>query len=479
MTAKTEKTIDVAFPDLAGANILLIDDEPDIHTIVSTIIDNTGSQLWCAKSLHEAKAASKKTSFDVALVDMVLPDTNGSALIEYLKNAHPDTSLIVITGHADHDMAYTLENAGVRSVLTKPFSASQLRFTLCKEMARRKLLAKEGVLHPQDADISGVGLIGNSAYIKTLRDKIHVFSRGNMPVLIQGPTGTGKEILARAIHRLSNRGEYPMITVNSSAIPEHLEESEFFGHARGAFTGAHEQKAGIIECANGSSLFLDEVGELSLRMQAKLLRALDGNGYTRVGESTPRTADFRLISATNRPLLDMIKEGSFRQDLYFRLKSGAIETQPLSGYKEDIPLLVRHFLYELGLSQKKNFIITSDALDALTRYQWPGNVRELKNVVESLCAINCKSRTITSESIEWLISGIQKETTPLPAPFSEAKTEFEKKFYISLLAKHGGNITSSAKEAGVDRPNFSKKLKAIGIDAGEYKVKKNKDASKN
>jgi DNA-binding NtrC family response regulator len=472
MPVQTKNQDKADFPDLAGASILLVDDEPDIHSIVADIIRDTGARLECVKCLKEAKTIARKKEFDVALVDMVLPDAQGTELIDHFKQSHPGTSIIVITGHADHDMAYSLETAGVQTVLTKPFSASQLRFTLCKEMARRKLLEKEGVLHPLEADESGVGLIGNSAYIKTLRDKIHVFSRGAMPVLIQGPTGTGKEIIARAIHRLSGRGERPMIIVNSSAIPEHLEESEFFGHAKGAFTGAHEEKEGIIECASGSSLFLDEVGELSLRMQAKLLRVLDGHEYSRVGDSKPRRADFRLISATNRPLLDMIHEGTFRQDLYFRLKAGTIETQPLCAHSEDIPLLVRHFLYEFGVAQNKHFIITGDALDALVGYEWPGNIRELKNVVESLCAINSKSRTITAESIEWVISGIRKGQKHSPAPFHAAKVEFEKKFYTGLLAKHNGNITLSAKEAGVDRPNFSKKIKALGIKAAEYKVKK-------
>jgi DNA-binding NtrC family response regulator len=461
------------FPDLAGANILLVDDEPDMHAIVSEIILNTHAKLECVDCIEAAKRIARKIRFDVALVDMILPDANGIDLVHHFRQLHPETSIIVITGHADHDMAYSLEDAGVRSVLTKPFSASQLRFTLCKELARRKLLEKEGAVHGQHADAGNEGLVGNSAYIKNLRNKIKVFALGAMPVLIQGPTGTGKEIVAAAIHRISSRNKRPMITVNSSAIPEHLEESEFFGHARGAFTGANEEKDGIIACADGSSLFLDEVGELSLRMQAKLLRVLDGHGYTRVGESKPRSADFRLISATNRPLLAMIKDGTFREDLYFRLKSGTIETLPLFSHKEDIPLLVRHFLFELGASQKKNFIITGEALEALTGYEWPGNIRELKNVVESLCAINNKSCTITAESIEWVISGIKKGPPALPpAPFSEAKTEFEKKFYTNLLVKHNGNITASAKEAGVDRPNFSKKLKTLGIKAADFKEKK-------
>jgi DNA-binding NtrC family response regulator len=472
MTTPTTTPAQNEFPDLAGAKVLLVDDEQDIHDIVQAIVGSTGCHLDCAHSLDAAKLSLKKKTFDVALVDMVLPGESGLDLIHHFHESHPSTSIIVITGYADHDMAWSLENAGVHSVLTKPFSAAQLRFSLCKEVARRKLLQKEGALHPAEADSGGVGLVGNSDYIKTLKEKIRVFAAGGMPVLIQGPTGTGKEIIARAIHGLSSRAGTTMITVNSSAIPEHLEESEFFGHAKGAFTGAYEQKDGIIECANGSSLFLDEVGELSLRMQAKLLRVLDGHEYTRVGESKPRKADFRLISATNRPLLDMIREGAFRQDLYFRLKSGAIDTQPLTAHTQDIPLLVRHFLFEMGRAQKKNFVITARALDALTAYEWPGNVRELKNVVESLCAINGTTRTITAESIEWVISGINTESTPTPPPFSEAKVEFEKKFYTGLLAKHGGNITASAKEAGIDRPNFSKKLKSMGVKAGEYKAGK-------
>ncbi len=472
MAALPEKPASRDFPDLEGASILLIDDEPDIHDIVGAIIGSTGSTLHSAKTIHEAKTAARKKTFDVALVDMILPESSGMDLIHHFKKDHPHISLIAITGHADRDMAYSLEKAGVQVVLTKPFSAAQLRFTLCKEMARRKLLDKEGALLPKEADDRGVGLVGNSAYIKSLREKIRLFSGGDMPVLIQGPTGTGKEIVARAIHSLSRRGDKPLMIVNSSAIPEHLEESEFFGHARGAFTGAHEEKNGIIGCAHGSSLFLDEVGELSLRMQAKLLRVLDGHEYTRVGESTPRKADIRLISATNRPLLDMIKDGRFRQDLYFRLKSGTVETRLLTSHRDDIPLLVRHFLYEIGAAQKKDFIITGDALDALVQYDWPGNVRELRNVVESLCAVNGESRTITAESIGWVIAEVDAKP-PEPRPqFSEAKLTFEKQFYTGLLAKHCGNITAGAKEAGIDRPNFSKKLKALGINAGEYKIKK-------
>ncbi len=460
-----------SFPDLTDANLLLVDDDPDMHEIVGSIAEAAGSRLTCAGSAGEARIAGERGSFDIALVDMMLPDGEGIEVIRRLRTAHPDISPIVITGYADHQMAYALENAGIRTVLTKPFSASQLRFTLCKEMARRKLLEREGALTPRRAAENGTGLVGNSEYVRHLRDKISVFAAADIPVLIEGPTGTGKEIIASAIHRGSSRSGNPMIVVNSSAIPEHLEESEFFGHAKGAFTGAYEEKAGIIECSNGSSLFLDEAGELSLRMQAKLLRVLDGHGYARVGDTTPRESDFRLISATNRPLLDMIREGSFRQDLYFRLKAGYIRTEPLTSHREDIPLLVRHFLFDAGQRKKKDFIITGVALHALMDYEWPGNIRELKNVLESLCTLNARTGTIGVESISWVIAGFRDDSEDECAPFSQAKLEFEKNFHIGLLVRHHGNISASAAEAGIDRPNFSRRLKALGIRASDYKSK--------
>lgn len=458
-----------SYSDLSGARIVLIDDEPDMHGIIGALTESTGSHLTGAETLEAAKKILCKETFDIAVVDMVLPDARGLDIIKYIREEYSDMSIVVVTGHADQKMAYQLECAGVQNVLTKPFSGTQFKFTLCKEMARRNLLSREGILYP-DASEGELGLIGSSEYMQALRNKIRMFSQGNLPVLISGPTGTGKEIIASAIHSLSARSAKSMMIVNSAAIPEHLEESEFFGHAKGAFTGAHEEKCGIIECASGSSLFLDEVGELSLRMQAKLLRVLDGYGYLRVGESSVRPTNFRCISATNRLLPEMIKEGMFREDLYFRLKSGCIETLPLAAHKEDIPALVKHFLYEAGKRDNVGYIITGKALGVLLAYDWPGNIRELKNVIESLCVINRKSRTIVAESIEWAVSGVKQEASLSGGSFQDAKNDFEKKYYRSLLVKHNGNISACAAEAGIDRPNFSRKLKSIGIDASKYKI---------
>jgi len=467
MVAEETDTITELYSDLHGARLLLVDDEIDMHYIVGSIAEDTGLSIECVASRGEMERVTSQREFDIALVDMVLPDAGGVEIISYLRNRFPLLPLVVITGHADQDMVYQLECAGILHVLIKPFTASQLRFTLCKELVRCKTLASEGVLMPAPADVC-LGLVGNSDYIKTLREKIELFAHSDLPVLVQGPTGTGKEIIAGAIHRTSARGIKTMMTINSAAIPEHLEEAEFFGHTRGAFTGAQEDKYGIIECANGSTLFLDEVGELSLRMQAKLLRVLDGYGYMRVGDSKERHSDFRLISATNRPLVDMIQHGLFREDLYFRIKSGVVETLPLVKHREDIPLLVRNYLYEVGHRKKTEFMITGKAMGQLLAYHWPGNIRELKNVVESLCVINRKTRTITAESIGWAITGMTQDAID-DTGFSSAKAEFEKKYYISLLTRHNGNISASAQEAHIDRPNFSKKLRAMGIIAAEYR----------
>jgi len=474
MTLNAEMTMTDTehYPDLAGIRLLLVDDEVAIHDVVDGIAEQDGFTIEHAFSFKEMERKITDTTFDIALVDMVLPDAGGLDIIRYLRKRVSSLPVIVITGHADQEMAYKLECAGVLQVLTKPFSQAQLRFTLCKELVRCRTVAAEGVLTPLDG-ATETGLIGTSDYMKALREKIAVFSQSDLPVLVQGPTGTGKEIIAGAIHRMSARNSRTMMIINSAAIPEHLEESEFFGHARGAFTGAQEDKHGIVECAEGSTLFLDEVGELSLRMQAKLLRVLDGYGYMRVGETRIRTTDFRLISATNRLLAGMIGDGRFREDLYFRLKSGIIETMPLAAHREDIPQLVRHFLYESGMLRKTEYVITGKAMGLLLGYHWPGNIRELRNVVESLCVINRRTGTVTAESIGWAISGIGTgETGEGDKGFSAAKTEFEKKYYISLLARHNGNITACAHEAHVDRPNFSRKLRALGINAADYRVRR-------
>jgi DNA-binding NtrC family response regulator len=377
---------------------------------------------------------------------------------------------VLISGYATDETAFSMEEIGVQSLLTKPFTVTQLKFTLFRELMRLKEPGIRSLCDEPAAEGCLGGLKGSSAYIRDLHHKIRQISRGDIPVLIQGPTGTGKEIIARAIHGCSGRKDKPIIIVNSSAIPEHLEESEFFGHAKGAFTGAFEPKDGILRCAHGATLFLDEVGELSLRMQAKLLRVLDGHEFCRIGETVPQRSDFRLISATNRPLQDMVRDGSFRQDLFFRLKACMIQTESLATHREDIPCLVQHFLSRCQAKEQRPFSITAQAVELLVNYEWPGNVRELKNTIESLCTIAGKAGTITLESIEWLLNGVQRQSPSSVVPFAQAKIDFERNYYRSLLERFHGNISVAARVSGIERAYFSKRVKALGLEAGEFRA---------
>jgi DNA-binding NtrC family response regulator len=458
-----------AYAELQGARILVVDDTESIRETVDSALSSCGSQCVCASSIAEALNILARQQFTAAVVDMVLPDGSGMQVIEECEKIGA-LPVVVITGHGDRDMALTLENAGIGTVITKPFTRSQLRFTLCKEIIRHTEAVRTLQWREEDAS-AGLGdeLIGASPYMQSLKKKIAVLAQTDVPILIQGPTGTGKEIVARAIHNASGRRNNVMIVINSSAIPEHLEESEFFGHAKGAFTGALKEKDGILKCADRSTLFLDEVAEFSLRLQAKLLRALDGHEFCRVGETKPRSSDFRLISATNRPIREMVHTGTFREDLYYRLSAALMETKPLADHREDIPPLARHFIAEFGKRHKKHFSIKQDALQLLFEQEWPGNIRELKNAVTLLCTTAMKTRAITRNTVFHAFPCLLKPDGR-PMTFAYMKNDFEKGYYERLLGKHDGNISKAAKEAGLLRPNLSKKLRELGIRASEYKA---------
>jgi DNA-binding NtrC family response regulator len=453
---------DEKFSELAEARVLLVDDDETTTELISSMLCDNVASLAIKGTCADAVAAAREGAHNVALVDVNLPDGNGFEVISQFKSEKIPLSVIMITGLVDADMAHRLEQMGVQTLLTKPFSQTQLKFSICRELARKRQRGKErAVLICGDAP--GYDLAGVSAYVRELRRKIEDFAASDVPLLVMGPTGTGKEIIARAVHSRSVRAKKPMITVNSSAIPEHLEESEFFGYAKGAFTGASQAKEGILKCADGSTLFLDEVGDLSLRMQAKLLRVLDGHEFMRLGDTAPQRSDFRLVSATNRPLPDMIRAGLFREDLYFRLRAAAIVTQPLSRHKEDIPALINHFLLQQRQETGRDFSISIEALDVITHYAWPGNIRELKNVIETLCSVNRDSDVISRDSVLWALSEAAGGDAAPVVPFSAAKMDFERDYYRNLLLKYTGNISMASRAAGIERAYFSKRIRALGL----------------
>ena len=463
-------------PDLSTARILVVDDECTMSDLIADMLSGRVGELRIARSCSEARACASQQAFDIALIDVHLPDGNGFDLIRQLKEEKSVFSFIVITGHASTEEIQRLERMGIRTLLTKPFTAAQLRFCICQELARKKSVREP--VGDTNRERLAHELVGISFYTKELRRKIEDFAVGETPILIYGPTGTGKEIIAQAIHRCSGRSAKPMMTVNSSAIPEHLEESEFFGHAKGAFTGASQAKDGILRCADGSTLFLDEVGELSLRMQAKLLRVLDGHEFFRIGETVPQRSDFRLVSATNRPLQEMIKCGSFREDLYFRLRAAAIVTQPLVKHKEDIPALIKHFLTRAREEKDRDFEMSVDALEVITHYTWPGNIRELKNTIQALCSLAQDSSVITRESVLWVISESARGDSTSVIPFSTAKIDFERDYYRTLLITFGGNISKAARAAGIERAYFSKRIRALDLAKEKFGAPSGEDEQK-
>lgn len=452
---------------LANARVLIVDDDMLTGELVSVTLADRGAVVKHVTSIKEYCAVLGTFKPEVVLVDINLPDGDGREMVARTRDRYGAVATIFITGYPRTELAHWLEENDFPVLLTKPFSKEQLIFTVSRELARikRKLASAATAAMPDE-----MGLVGRSDYLKKVRDTISLCSSGIMPVLIQGPTGTGKEIIARSIHSRSRRVGKPMIIVNSSAIPEHLEESEFFGHARGAFTGANETKMGLIESACGSTLFLDEVGELSLRIQAKLLRVLDGHDFCRIGETTPVRSSFRLISATNRALPEMIETGAFRQDLYFRLRASFIETIPLSRHAEDIPVLIDHWLRMFSKRDGNDYRLSGPAIAILCSYSWPGNVRELRNAIDSLCAMASESGCISTESVSSLIASLSGKTACRKMPFASAKIEFERSYYRELLTRHGGNITSAASEASLERAYLSKRVKLLGLNIDEFRA---------
>ncbi len=324
-------------------------------------------------------------------------------------------------------------------------------------------------------DTDDLDLVGISDYVTALRRQIRTLGPGEFPVLIQGESGTGKELVAKAIHACSMRAAARMVTVNCPAVPRNLEESEFFGHVKGAFTGAERAKEGLVSMADGSTLFLDEVGETSADVQAKLLRVLDKGELTPVGATDPEHVNIRVVSATNRDLEQMVKEGGFRGDLYSRLKGVMLTTRPLREHAEDVPPLVHHFLAQP--EGRQGVRIGEQALGVLMAYQWPGNVRELCYTVEVLRVTAGLNGTVDERAVRELLS-FNEEPVAVPGAarsYARAKEHalgvFDRDYFVRLLREHHGNVSHAAAAAGMHRPNLLRKLRSLGLNAGDYRGK--------
>ncbi|HEY3055499.1 MAG TPA: sigma-54 dependent transcriptional regulator [Thermoanaerobaculia bacterium] len=442
------------------AKILIVDDEQSIRTTLSNILEDEGHRSTACDSGEEGIAAFAREEFDLVILDLWLPGVDGLTVLERIRNAG-GPPVIVISGHANVDTAVRATRLGAYDFLEKPLSLERVLLTVNHALSDRKLRDEVRDLRRSLAleDL----LIGESEPMKKLASQIRSAAPSNSRVLITGENGSGKEIVARTLHRQSLRGDQPFVDVNCAAIPEELIESELFGHRKGAFTGAIEDRKGKFELADGGTLFLDEVGDMSLKTQAKVLRVLQEQTFQRVGAQQSIQVDVRVIAATNKNLESEIGAGSFRSDLYYRLNVIPIDVPPLRVRGNDVVLLAEHFLRRFAAetrAPKKR--LSAGAATKLKSYHWPGNVRELRNVIERL-AILLPHDTIAAEDVHLGPPADRAAPIAPNLPLKEARDEFEKQYILSRLREFAGNVSRTADALGVERSNLYRKLHAYGI----------------
>src|SRR2546430_5542418 len=441
------------------AKILIVDDEQSIRSTLAKILEDEGHRAALADSGEEALAQFARDEFDLVILDLWLPGIDGMTVLERLRSSGAPP-VIVISGHGNIDTAVRASRLGAYDFLEKPLSLERVILTINHALSDRKLRDQVRDLR---REVFEELLVGESDAMRALEQHVRTAAPSNSRVLITGENGSGKEIVARTLHRLSHRADQAFVDVNCAAIPEELIESELFGHRKGAFTGAIDERKGKFELADGGTLFLDEVGDMSVRTQAKVLRVLQEQTFQKVGGQQPITVDVRVIAATNKDLEAEIARGTFRDDLFYRLNVIPIAVPPLRSRGNDIILLAEHFLRrfaaETGTPRKR---LSSGAASKLKAYHWPGNVRELRNVIERL-AILLRGDTIDAEDIQL--------GTRVPAPaeiatgltLQEARDAFEKQYILSRLKEFAGNVSRTADALGVERSNLYRKLHAYGI----------------
>jgi two-component system nitrogen regulation response regulator NtrX len=447
-------------------SLLIVDDEPSILQSLGGLLSDEGFEVNTAANGYEALKIIDSESPDLVLLDIWMPGIDGIETLKEIKKDNPNIQVIIITGHGTIETAVSATKLGAFDLIEKPLSIDKVIVAINNALNFRRLEEENKYLRKKTIEKNSIN--GNSPNTLKLKNNIAKAAPTDTWILIIGENGTGKELVARTIHHLSPRADQPLIDVSCAAIPEDLIESELFGHEKGAFSGATTKKIGKFELANNGTIFLDEIGDMSLKTQAKILRVLQEQKIQRVGGSRAITVDVRVIAASNKNLEDEIEKGQFREDLYYRLNVFPIEVPPLRKRIDDIPVLVETFLEDFAvMNRSKRKEITPSALNILRKYSWPGNVRELKNLVERL-AIMVETDSIDDKDIP---DGYYPDACPTAESnqwqffqyddFKEAKLAFEKEFIQSKLAQHHNNITKTAEAIGVGRSFLHKKLKSF------------------
>jgi len=450
-------------------SILIVDDEPGVRSSISGVLRDEGFDVETAESGEECLEKANGAAFDVIVLDIWLPGLDGLTTLQRLRERQIDAQVVIISGHGNIESAVRAIKMGAFDFIEKPLSLEKTVLVVRNALRQRDLEAENRVLRAKVDRQQQHTMVGESPAMAHLREQVALAAPTNGRVLILGDNGTGKELVARTIHYTSRRKSGPFVEVNCAAIPEELIESELFGHVRGAFTGAVADKPGRFEQASGGTIFLDEIADMSLKTQAKVLRVLQEQVMERVGGTQRIKVDVRVLAATNKDLTGEIRAGRFREDLYFRLNVIPIFVPALRDRQQDIPLLAEHFMAllaaEYGRRPKR---LAPEAAARLQQYGWPGNVRELRNVIERLI-IMVGGDTITAQDLGFL-GRDGAEGVPEPAarpgplrPLSEARDEFEKEYILQTLAAQQGNMSRTAEVLGVERSNLYKKLRAFGV----------------
>jgi len=439
--------------------ILLVDDDQTFSYVMKKEIGRMGHEITLAHDGKEALKKFQEGNFDLVLLDQKLPGQDGKHILAEMKRLDPLVEIIILTGYGTIEDAVEAMKLGAYHYLTKPCKLSELEIVLRKAYEKRSLREENQTLrYTLESKGKDQEIIGQSPAIKAVLEKIEKIAPVDLPVLVEGESGTGKELVVRAIHQKSLRANNLLLTVNCGAFQENLLESELFGHQRGAFTGALENKKGLFEMAHKGTLFLDEIGEMSPAMQAKLLRVLQFGEIRRLGDTRTLKVDVRIIAATNRNLAEEVKAGRFRQDLYYRLNVLNITLPPLRTIREDIPLLIRHFLRNSRVSgNKKVKDISQEAIEYLQNYSWPGNIRELQNTIERLIILS-KGDTITLQDVldNIPLGGTNVADREEEPPLS--LKELERNQILRVLAKNQGNKTKTARDLGITLKTLYNKL---------------------
>ena len=443
-------------------SILIVDDERGIRETLSAVLRDEGFTTDAVATGEECLKAIGRRAYGCVLLDVWLPGISGLETLQQMRDSNCEAAVVIISGHGNVETAVRATKLGAFDFIEKPLSIEKTMLTVRNALRQRRL---EFVNEELTAELKQeCAMIGESVAMRALRKQIAVVAPTDGRVLISGESGAGKELVARAIHAQSRRAGAPFVEVNSAAIPEELIESELFGHVKGAFTGATAAKKGKFELADGATLFLDEVSDMSANVQAKVLRVLEEQRFEPVGSNTPVNVDVRVIAATNKRLDEEIEKGAFRSDLYFRLNVIPFEVPPLRERVEDIPLLVEHFNQHFALAyarSPKRF--ETKAIEAMQSYSWPGNVRELRNTVERVVIMHGKDRVGVKDLPAFVDAEPPASSYRFPS-FKEASDAYHREFIQRKLDEAEGNVSRAAELMGIDRSHLYRRMRALGIN---------------